>query len=125
MDDIPRARDRSLCATVSASGSSGRKSPTEAAGGTRIRMPSSPSSRCSSWPTAWAVTWAARSPAPAPSTGFGAVAYSGTVTPKAIEKALSRAVKDIESHPEMTDEGTGTTLTGVYLDTAGDTDERG
>ncbi len=48
-----------------------------------------------------------------------AVAAGGTVTAKAIEKALSRAVKDIESHPETTDEGTGTTLTGVFLDTAG------
>lgn len=42
----------------------------------------------------------------------------GTVTPKAIEKALGRAVKDILSHPETTDEGTGTTLTGVFLDTS-------
>jgi len=42
-----------------------------------------------------------------------------TVTPKAIEKALARAVKDISSHPEATDEGTGTTVTGVYLDTSG------
>lgn len=48
------------------------------------------------------------------------VAESGTVTPKAIEKALVRAVKDIASHPEATDDGTGTTLTGVYLDTSGD-----
>ncbi|WP_461471088.1 PP2C family protein-serine/threonine phosphatase [Microbacterium sp. HJ5] len=45
---------------------------------------------------------------------------AGTVTPKAIEKALVRAVKDIASHPEATDDGTGTTLTGVYLDTAGE-----
>jgi protein phosphatase len=42
----------------------------------------------------------------------------GTVTPKAIEKAIGRAVKDIVSHPEATDEGTGTTLTGVFLDTS-------
>ena len=42
------------------------------------------------------------------------------MTPKTIEKALSRAVKDIASHPETTDDGTGTTLTGVYLDTSGD-----
>ncbi|GAA1986052.1 PP2C family protein-serine/threonine phosphatase [Microbacterium pumilum] len=48
------------------------------------------------------------------------VAGTGTVTPKSIEKALSRAVKDIASHPETTDDGTGTTLTGVYLDTSGD-----
>lgn len=47
------------------------------------------------------------------------VVASGTVTPKAIEKALGGAVKDIESHRETTDEGTGTTLTGVFLDTAG------
>jgi len=51
-----------------------------------------------------------------------AVAAAGVVTPKAIEKALSRAVKDIESHPETTDEGTGTTLTGVYLETSGKTE---
>ena len=45
------------------------------------------------------------------------VADSGDVTPKAIEKALARAVKDIASHPETTDDGTGTTVTGVFLDT--------
>jgi protein phosphatase len=44
------------------------------------------------------------------------VADAGEVTPKALEKALARAVKDIASHPEATDDGTGTTLTGVYLD---------
>ena len=49
-----------------------------------------------------------------------AVADSGTVTPKTIEKALARAVKDIASHPEATDDGTGTTVTGVFLDTSGD-----
>jgi protein phosphatase len=48
------------------------------------------------------------------------LAESGAVTPKAIEKALARAVKDIAAHPEATDDGTGTTLTGVYLDTSGD-----
>lgn len=48
------------------------------------------------------------------------VAGTGQVTPKSIEKALTRAVKDIASHPETTDDGTGTTLTGVYLDTSGD-----
>jgi protein phosphatase len=47
---------------------------------------------------------------------LGSVVEAGTVTPKTIEKALSRAVKDIASHPETTDDGTGTTLTGVYLD---------
>ena len=40
----------------------------------------------------------------------------GDVSPKTIEKALSRAVKDIASHPETTDDGTGTTVTGVFLD---------
>lgn len=49
-----------------------------------------------------------------------AVAESGTVTPKTIEKALAHAVKDIASHPEATDDGTGTTVTGVFLDTSGD-----
>lgn len=49
-----------------------------------------------------------------------AVAESGVVTPKTIEKALVRAVKDIASHPEATDDGTGTTVTGVFLDTAGE-----
>ena len=48
------------------------------------------------------------------------VADTGIVTPKTIEKALSRAVKDIASHPETTDDGTGTTLTGVFLDSSGD-----
>ncbi|WP_375384857.1 PP2C family protein-serine/threonine phosphatase [uncultured Microbacterium sp.] len=47
------------------------------------------------------------------------VAIAGNVTAKAIEKALSRAVKDIASHPETTDDGTGTTVTGVYLDVTG------
>ena len=45
-----------------------------------------------------------------------AVAAKGEVSPTAIEKALARAVADIASHPETTDEGTGTTVTGVYLD---------
>jgi len=48
------------------------------------------------------------------------VADTGIVNPKAIEKALSRAVKDIASHPGTTDDGTGTTLTGVFLDSSGD-----
>jgi serine/threonine protein phosphatase PrpC len=48
------------------------------------------------------------------------VADAGTVTPKKIEKALARAVKDIAAHPEATDDGTGTTVTGLFLDTAGD-----
>jgi serine/threonine protein phosphatase PrpC len=48
------------------------------------------------------------------------MADSGDVTPKAIEKALTRAVKDIAAHTETTDDGTGTTLTGVFLDRGGD-----
>jgi PPM family protein phosphatase len=44
------------------------------------------------------------------------VVEDGAVTPKTIEKALGRAVKDILAHPEATDEGTGTTLTGLFLD---------
>lgn len=44
----------------------------------------------------------------------------GKVTPKTIEKALARAVDDIAAHPEATDDGTGTTVTGVFLDLAGD-----
>ncbi|RZI94888.1 MAG: serine/threonine-protein phosphatase [Microbacterium sp.] len=47
------------------------------------------------------------------------VAEKGEVTAKAIEKALGRAVADIDAHPEATDEGTGTTVTGVYLDLTG------
>lgn len=49
-----------------------------------------------------------------------AVAESGTVSSQNIEKALERAVRDIASHPETTDEGTGTTVTGVFLDVSGD-----
>lgn len=50
-----------------------------------------------------------------------AVVDQGSVSPKTIEKALARAVKDIASHPETTDDGTGTTVTGVFLDlTAGE-----
>jgi PPM family protein phosphatase len=44
------------------------------------------------------------------------VAGAGTVTPRTIEKALGRAVKDIVAEVDVTDEGTGTTLTGVFLD---------
>lgn len=51
---------------------------------------------------------------------LSAVADAGTVTPKTIEKALARAVKDIAAHPEATDDGTGTTVTGLFLDTSGD-----
>ncbi|MBO0980608.1 PP2C family serine/threonine-protein phosphatase [Microbacterium sp. SD291] len=35
---------------------------------------------------------------------------------EAIEAALEAAVRDIADHPEATDEGTGTTLTGVFLE---------
>ncbi len=48
------------------------------------------------------------------------VVDAGPVSPKTIEKALGRAVKDIASHPDTTDDGTGTTLTGVYLDATTD-----
>ncbi len=44
----------------------------------------------------------------------------GTVSPEAIEDALEHAVADIASHAETTDDGTGTTVTGVYLDLTGD-----
>ena len=47
---------------------------------------------------------------------LGPLASTRDVNPKTIETALSRAVKDIIAHPETTDEGTGTTVTGVYLD---------
>lgn len=52
-------------------------------------------------------------------TRLGAIVEAGNVTPKTIEKALSRAVKDIAAHPDATDDGTGTTVTGVYLDITG------
>ena len=51
---------------------------------------------------------------------LSAVADKGEVTPKTIEKALARAVSDIAAHPEATDEGTGTTVTGVFLDLTGE-----
>lgn len=41
----------------------------------------------------------------------------GDVTQSTIESALLGAVKDIVAHPSATDEGTGTTVTGVFLDT--------
>ncbi len=47
---------------------------------------------------------------------LAAVAEKDAVSPKTIEKALSRAVADISGHPGATDDGTGTTVTGVYLD---------
>ncbi|MBO3663270.1 PP2C family protein-serine/threonine phosphatase [Microbacterium stercoris] len=40
----------------------------------------------------------------------------GEVSPQSIERALVKAVRDIGEHPDTTDEGTGTTVTGVYLD---------
>ncbi|HET6301994.1 PP2C family protein-serine/threonine phosphatase [Microbacterium sp.] len=46
------------------------------------------------------------------------LAESGSITAKALEKSLARAVKDIASHPDATDEATGTTVTGVFLDTS-------
>ncbi|MEU1972364.1 protein phosphatase 2C domain-containing protein [Microbacterium sp. NPDC019599] len=46
------------------------------------------------------------------------VVDAGRVNAKAIEKGLARAVKDIAGHPDTTDDGTGTTLTGVFLDEA-------
>ncbi|WP_460799546.1 PP2C family protein-serine/threonine phosphatase [Microbacterium sp. GXF0217] len=49
-----------------------------------------------------------------------AVVQQGTVDAEAIEAALALAVKDIASHPDTTDEGTGTTLTGVYIDVVSD-----
>jgi protein phosphatase len=45
-----------------------------------------------------------------------AVATTGSVSTRAIEKALARAVKDIAARPEATDEATGTTVTGLFLD---------
>ncbi|MEN2737944.1 protein phosphatase 2C domain-containing protein [Microbacterium sp. X-17] len=48
-----------------------------------------------------------------------AVVDHGAVSPKTIEKALARAVKDIAAHPETTDDGTGTTVTGLFLDSTG------
>ncbi|WP_435744125.1 PP2C family protein-serine/threonine phosphatase [Microbacterium sp. PMB16] len=49
-----------------------------------------------------------------------AVVEAGTVSRPTIENALELAIGDIADHPETTDEGTGTTLTGVYLDEDGD-----
>lgn len=45
-----------------------------------------------------------------------AVVAAGKVSPKEIESALGKAIKDIIAHPDATDDGTGTTVTGVYLD---------
>ncbi|MAP62205.1 PP2C family protein-serine/threonine phosphatase [Microbacterium aquimaris] len=51
---------------------------------------------------------------------LSATVDGGEITPRSIEKALAKAVRDIASHPKATDEGTGTTVTGVYLDATGD-----
>ena len=48
------------------------------------------------------------------------VVGAGEVNRPAIENALELAVADIADHPETTDEGTGTTLTGVYFENDGD-----
>ncbi|MDR6866466.1 protein phosphatase [Microbacterium resistens] len=40
---------------------------------------------------------------------------AGEISASSIEQALVAAVADIGQHPDTTDEGTGTTLTGVYL----------
>lgn len=48
------------------------------------------------------------------------VVDAGSITTGAIEGALEQAVGDIAAHPETTDEGTGTTLTGVLFDIAED-----
>lgn len=45
---------------------------------------------------------------------------AGEVTPGSIERALQRATEDIAAHPETTDEGTGTTVTGVFVTEADD-----
>ena len=76
--------------------------------------------RCSSWPTAWAATSAARSRVPARSTGSAASSRRARSRRRRSRRPSSRAVKDIASHPETTDDGTGTTLTGVYLDLSDD-----
>lgn len=49
-----------------------------------------------------------------------ALVVAGEVGRPGIENALELAVGDIADHPETTDEGTGTTLTGVFLDSEGE-----
>ena len=51
---------------------------------------------------------------------MGEVAARGEVSPESISEALVRAARDITAHPEATDEGTGTTLTGIYIDNEDD-----
>jgi protein phosphatase len=48
------------------------------------------------------------------------IVTDGGVERPGIERALELAVGDIADHPETTDEGTGTTLTGVFLEFDGD-----
>jgi len=49
-----------------------------------------------------------------------ALLAAGQVNRPGIESALELVVGDIAAHPETTDEGTGTTLTGVFLEADGD-----
>jgi protein phosphatase len=49
---------------------------------------------------------------------------AGEISDAAIQAALHQAVDDIHQHPDTTDEGTGTTLTGAYLDTTEDGSHR-
>jgi len=49
-----------------------------------------------------------------------AVAERGDVDTQTIENALEQAVTDIAGHDETTDEGTGTTVTGVFLEMTSD-----
>lgn len=49
-----------------------------------------------------------------------ALLAEGQVNRPGIEGALELVVGDIAAHPETTDEGTGTTLTGVFLEADGD-----
>lgn len=53
-------------------------------------------------------------------TRLQAVVSAGEVDGPAIERALELAVADIAEHPETTDEGTGTTLTGVFFASDGE-----
>ncbi|MGI6879866.1 PP2C family protein-serine/threonine phosphatase [Microbacterium sp. gxy059] len=46
------------------------------------------------------------------------MAAAAPASPEGIDRALQLAVQDIADHPDATDEGTGTTLTGIYLDDA-------
>lgn len=46
---------------------------------------------------------------------LGELLQTGQLSPGAIEVALGRASADIVGHPETTDEGTGTTVTGIFL----------